>query len=103
MLFRSGNDIVYHRRILDELGFSQQNPTVLYEDNMACIHLSKKDGQINRAKHIDTRVHRLRELVRENVLTLIKIPTADQVADIFTKALPYQAFSKQRSVLMNSV
>ena len=71
-------------------GFPRQQPTTVFKDNAACIFLSKRSGQINRAKHkhkhINTRVFRLRELVRSGVLELSKVSTKDQVANLFTKA-----------------
>ena len=99
---QAAQDTVYHRRILEELGFQQKKPTILFEDNFACIYLSKKDGSINRMKHIDTRVHRLRELTREAVIVLTKIHTGEQIADTFTKALPFASFKKHRDALMVS-
>ena len=98
----AGLDVMYYRRLLAELGHTQPSPTIVHEDNMACIYLSRKDGQINRAKHIDTRVHRLRELVRDGIMTLVKIATSDQIADAFTKGLPASAFFKHRASFMSS-
>eukprot|EP00961_Rhodomonas_salina_P262025 3541211-Rhodomonas_salina.1 len=31
----AGTDVTYMSRIMDDLGFPQQDPTVLWEDNMA--------------------------------------------------------------------
>ena len=50
-----------------------------------------------RSKHIDTRMYRLRDLVRDKVLKLVKIETQGQMADGLTKAMPAPAvatFSK---------
>ena len=96
-------DAIYHRRILEDLGHKQVQPTVLFEDNMATVHISNRDGAMKRLKHIDTRVHKLRELVREGVIKLVKIATANQVADALTKALSFELFDKQRSVMMDYV
>ena len=95
-------DVLFYRRLLSALGFSQPSPTVMFEDNAACIYMSQKAGLINRAKHIDLRVHRIRELVRDGVVVLTKIPTLDQVADAFTKSLNPQLFCKHRSFFMSS-
>ena len=58
----AGLEVLFFRRILEQLGFLQRLPTMLLEDNQACIYMSRREGQINRAKHIDTRIHKLREL-----------------------------------------
>ena len=84
------------------MGYSQLGPTVMFEDNQACIYMSKRSGQINRAKHIDLRVHKLRELVADKCVVLRKVGTLDQVADLFTKSLSATLFEKHRSAFMSS-
>jgi hypothetical protein len=39
-------------------------------------------------KHIEVRHHYIREKLEEGIIDLQYVPTADQTADIFTKALP---------------
>ena len=56
----AGVEITYMRRILEEMGYSQHGPTVTYEDNMACIYMSRTSVMYHKARHIDTRVYRLR-------------------------------------------
>jgi len=96
----AGLEVLFFRRILEQLGFLQRLPTMLLEDNQACIYMSRREGQINRAKHIDTRIHKLRELCATGVLFLSKIPTVDQVADAFTKGLSARLFCKHRAMYM---
>ncbi len=87
------------RRMLEELGFKQSSPTVLHEDNMACIYASSSDRDLtNRSKHIDTQVFRLRQLVEEGEVKLVKIDTHDQVADNLTKPLSRQSLEMSRHV-----
>jgi hypothetical protein len=33
----AGSDVLYLHKFLDQLGFTQQSPTPVYEDNTACI------------------------------------------------------------------
>jgi hypothetical protein len=98
----AGLEVQYFRRLLEELGFPQLSPTPLLEDNQACIYMSQSAGQMKRAKHIDTRVHRLREQVRDGDLQLLKVKTDNQVADFFTKGLSKEAFRRHRSYLVHS-
>jgi hypothetical protein len=46
----------------------------------------------SKTKHIEVRYHFLRDNVEKGKITLIHVPTHDQLADIFTKPLD-QAFS----------
>ncbi len=54
----AGSDVLYLRKLLDQLGFTQQPPTPVYEDNTACIEWGNNIiGGRERAKHIDIRKH----------------------------------------------
>ena len=98
-----GCEVEALRRLLEDLGYGQSSPTVLYEDNAACIHASDPDRPMNaRSKHIDTRVYRLRDLVRDGVLRLVKVATGDQMADGLTKALPAPAIALFRGIMGGS-
>ena len=97
----AGLDVVCMRRFLERLGAVQLQPTVLFEDNQACIQMSVKSGSFKRAKHIDTRVYRLRELCQDGILVLVKVATDFQVADILTKGLGYLLFSRQRDTFLS--
>ena len=93
-------DCVYLRRIMDMLGYKQDNPTPIAQDNNACIFLVKGSGMYNRAKHIDTRIYRIRELSESGEVKLYKVSGENQPADIFTKSLPRPSFVKHRNSLM---
>ena len=53
-----------------------------------------------RAKHIDTRIYRVRELSASGDVSLYKVPGEYQPADLFTKGLPRMAFERHRRYLM---
>jgi hypothetical protein len=56
-----------------------------------------------RSKHIDIRHHFIRDLIKAGSFSTTWIPTADMPADIFTKALPFVAFSRHRDILGLSI
>jgi hypothetical protein len=72
--------------LLAELGFPQQPPT-LWCDNQSTIALTKDPVFHNRSKHIQIRDFFIRDLVQRGELVVQHIPTEDNIADIFTKAL----------------
>ena len=53
-----------------------------------------------RAKYIDTRIYRVRELSASGDVSLYKVPGEYQPADLFTKGLPRVAFERHRRYLM---
>mmetsp|Transcript_18378 Transcript_18378/g.45110 ORF Transcript_18378/g.45110 Transcript_18378/m.45110 type:complete len:134 (+) Transcript_18378:588-989(+) len=98
-----GCEVEMLRRLLEDFGFPQKGPTVLFEDNAACIFSSDPERPMtSRSKHIDTRVYRLRDLVRDKVLKLVKIGTGEQMADGLTKALPAPAVAALRQLMSAS-
>ena len=95
-----GCDVSFMRNMLAEFGQSQDAPTPMFEDNWACIFLSKNSVMYHKSKHIDVRVYHLRDLCNAGVTELHKVSTNEQVADILTKSLPQPAFEKFRNVMM---
>ena len=82
----AGNNIIWFRSFLDELGFPQDT-TVMHEDNEACIKLSKNPQEHARTKHIQVRYHVIRQYVQDKLIKMVYIPTKRQLADLLTKSL----------------
>jgi len=94
------NEVLWLRRLLTSIHLPQHKPTPLYEDNRACIIISEHPSYQGRAKHIDTRIHSLREHIRNGSVKLVPCPTLDMTADCLTKSLPAPAFKRHRNVLL---
>ena len=62
-------------------------PTVILEDNQACIKIANNKMTSQRTKHIDIRYHFSRERIAAKQFILQHVSTLDNVADIFTKPL----------------
>ena len=70
------------------MGFSQTGPTPVFEDNTACIEWGNNIiGGRERAKHIDIRKHFAHEAIRNGHMTMVKVSTTSQLADIMTKGV----------------
>lgn len=97
----AAKSVLWFRRLLEELDYSQTQPTVIYEDNTACISFSKNNTDHARTKHIDQRAYCLRDWVRAKLITLKHISTDLQIADILTKALPRTQFLRLLSLIQS--
>ena len=82
----AAQEALWLKSLVESLGYPQ-GTIQLYEDNQACIALSKNPQDHKRTKHIQVRFHFLRDLVNDKVLELTYVPTKHQLADICTKAL----------------
>ena len=61
--------------------------------------MSENPVSNDRSKHIDYRVHALRERVKDGIVRLIDCPTLDMLVDVLTKNLPAPDFQKHRKVM----
>ncbi|EME77062.1 uncharacterized protein MYCFIDRAFT_147262, partial [Pseudocercospora fijiensis CIRAD86] len=64
----------------------------LYIDNNTAIKLSKNLEFYLRTKCIELRYYFLREQVTEGTINIARVNTKDNLADMFTKALPRATF-----------
>jgi hypothetical protein len=60
----------------------------LYIDNNSALKLTRNPEFHSRSKHIDVKHHFIREKVDEGVINTQRVETRDNLADVFTKALP---------------
>jgi hypothetical protein len=93
-------DIVWSRNLLQFLGFSQLNPTPVYEDNQAVLFLTDTIKVHHKTRHINKILNFVREFVSHNVITLIKVASALNIADILTKNLDKGQFLFLRDQLL---
>lgn len=85
--------------LLKDLNCTQDKPVVLYCDNSAAVSLISGDADPRRTKHIDVKFHFVKEASRNRVIKIVRIPTAEQLADILTKFLSRPIFESLRDKL----
>ena len=92
----ASRELVWLRNLYgDCTGRAITSPTVIYEDNEACIHITKNPSISDKSKHIQVRYHVVRSHYESGELTLKHIGTDKQQADIFTKVLAPPQFSAE--------
>ena len=87
--------VVHHIRNACGLPSITSIPTTIYEDNAACIE-QIKEGYIkgDRTKHISPKFFFTHELQKSHEIEVKQIRSSDNVADLFTKALPSSTLKK---------
>ena len=91
--------VIWLRRILEELQFKQVEATTVFCDNNSAIKLSKNPVLHKRSKHIDVKYYFLRDLSNDGTIKLVYCRSEDQDADIQTKPLKLATFVKLRGLL----
>ena len=76
--------------------------TEIWEDNASCILMSENPTNRERSRHVDVRVHFLRDMVRDGAVKLVKCAGPKNVADALTKSLPKPAFHKHREFMQGT-
>ncbi|WVZ70301.1 hypothetical protein U9M48_018977 [Paspalum notatum var. saurae] len=68
----------------------------LLVDSTSAISVAKNPVFYSRTKHIDVRFHFLRDHYKKGDIDLVHVVSANQLADIFTKPLEFDAFMRLR-------
>ena len=92
----AGKEILWFRGLLRDLGYDLIEPTLMYEDNKACIAFSKNNTSHDRTKHIDIRAYALRDHVRDGHIEVVHVETKHQLADMLTKTQLKKTFLQHR-------
>ena len=74
----------------------QTDPSVLYSDNEAAINLSYNPVLHQRTSHVNRLYHGIRTWIKHRVITVRKVPTGLNDADIHTKCSLSAAFINNR-------
>jgi len=101
----AARELLALRQTLRDIGIKFRGPTVLLEDNEGALVLSERGLGESRTKHIEVKYHFVHKLVKDGVVKLIRVPTEENVADIFTKinftCEKFNAFADKLSLKMD--
>ncbi|KAI5336319.1 hypothetical protein L3X38_015586 [Prunus dulcis] len=87
---------IWLRFVLDYFGEMQPDATPLFCDNMSAISMVKNPVFHQKTRQINRRYHFIREALQEGVIDMRFCISEEQLADIFTKALPKDRFNYLR-------
>ncbi|KAI3421371.1 uncharacterized protein J3R85_012404 [Psidium guajava] len=85
-------EIMWIRRILEELKSLESSPMKLYCDNKAAISIAHNPVLHDCTKHVEVDKHFIKEKIDNGLVCMTYIPTEEQVADVFTKGLTKKQF-----------
>ena len=67
-------EALWLKGLIDELGIDSSDLTI-YCDSQSAIHLMKNPTLHERSKHIDVKYHFIREVIKQGIVKVEKIPT----------------------------
>eukprot|EP00253_Pinus_taeda_P018100 PITA_18100 len=95
----SCTQVLWMKQTLQDLQVQFSEPISIFCDNTSAISVSKNPVMHSKTKHILIKYHFVREQVAEKNIKLEYVGTKEQIADIFTKPLPHEAFEYLRQKL----
>ena len=99
-LYEASRECVWLRRVIGHIQLSCglntiQTPTIIYEDNAACV-AQVQTGYVksNLTKHINPKFFYAHELQKLNEVRILHTKSCENLADLFTKSLPASSFER---------
>jgi hypothetical protein len=84
----AARELIWLKRLFTSLIGVQSEPPTIFVDNNAAIRLAHNPEMHQRTKHIDIKHFYVREQVLEGEVKVKRVSTQENVADMFTKAMP---------------
>lgn len=72
---------------MNDFGIQTEETTIIHSDNQSTIIMIENSRFSSRTKHIDVRLHFVRECVQQGLIGLKYCPSEDNIADFLTKPL----------------
>ncbi|MCO5578122.1 hypothetical protein L7F22_031960 [Adiantum nelumboides] len=98
-VFTAMVECVWLRRLMAYLGVGQDNAITIYTDNQSALAVARNPVFHACTKHIEVHYHYVRERLLAGEISLAYVPTQDNLADLFTKALSREKLEAFRKAL----
>lgn len=99
----ASKEVLWARQLLNDIGYIQDEPSMIYEDNTACISFTKLGRISERTKHIDIRKYFLKQTYKDKLIDIKHINTDKQLADMMTKYILQGPFMTMRDLCFNGI
>ena len=100
-LYQLTVDILFLINLSDEIQRPIALPAIILEDNNPTVQLSSSlSSRIKRSKHFLMLINFIRHQVSMGLIAVHKVASADNIADVLTKALPWRDFAPKAARLL---
>ena len=93
-------ELLHVSALLRFIGYSHEGGIDVATDNQAAYDLCHRFSSAQHTRHIDRKLFKMRELRGAGVVTVRKVPTDDNPADLFTKILTRVPFERHRKTVL---
>ena len=96
-------ELIFVKHIIESMGIKIKLPIKIKVDNVGAIYISNNNTTGQRTKHIDVRVHFVRQYIEDGIFKIEFVKSDENDADIFTKNTTEEIFVKQSSKLVGNI
>ncbi len=82
---QAAEELIFVKKILQELSIFTGSAPIIFSDNSAVITFCHQESISERARHLDHKYFKLRELVSEGLIDVKYVNTVDNPSDFLTK------------------
>ncbi|RVW81531.1 Retrovirus-related Pol polyprotein from transposon RE1 [Vitis vinifera] len=86
-------ELTWLRYLLRDLGVLHREPSLLYCDNKAALHITANPVFHEQTRHIEMDCHYIRDKIQDGSVATRFVNSAHQLADVLTKALGKEVFT----------
>jgi hypothetical protein len=101
-LSSAARKVLEFRYFLEDIGFPQSAPTIIFEDNMSAINLAIAPAVSRKSRHIHIRHHFIRDCVATHLINVKHLPTDHMLADFLTKPFGPKKHNYFRNIYFNT-
>jgi hypothetical protein len=98
-LHDASHEMIFLCQLLNGISLAKPNTTPLHCDNDTASRLAEDHVWHPQVKHIRVKYHSIRQLVANGEVSVTRVRSCDNVADIFTKPLARTDFERLRTYL----
>jgi hypothetical protein len=88
----AAKEVMFVKNVLETMGIKVKLPMIIKIDNTGAIYLANNHTAGQRTKHIDIRVHYVREYIQDGIIKIEFVRSENNDADILTKNTTEELF-----------
>jgi hypothetical protein len=100
-LCQCSKEMSFVANLVESIGMCVKKPMVIYSDSESAIAIAKGKSLSPKSKHIEVRFYYVRDKIVSGEISIEKVSTDENIADMFTKSLGRVKFQKHRNVIMD--
>jgi hypothetical protein len=96
-------ELIFLKHVIESMGIKVKLPIIIKTDNVGAIYLANNYTTSQRTKHIDVRVHFVRQYIEDGIFKIEFVNSEENDADIFTKNTSEETFQTQSKKIVDRI